>query len=345
MHCHSQATPPDVRHGWLLVGLIILLTSALFAFAGFSLLLTHHLRVTSLRQNQTKAIALAQAGIMQALFDVRFNTGGNGFFLGEYPVPSDTGVIGSYADDDVFVLGGEAADFLLTNMISGAWANAGICGGASNRQRLQAWTLRNVLLSSNPAPLPPDNLPHGMPVTITSLQISWQPDNGELVYRVDLMGNTADYNSCVGTPSGGVIPVNQSVAPNTQRTNRIWFSRRTTDAVPPSTQLMNFKDWIQVQFTVSNGSAVSTRRVRFLPTNPTASSANFTVKAVGEVRKGAFPFRVWRRLQAEYRVNPADPSNLQAAGRITTDAALLVNPPVPTANQRPGQKELTQQAP
>jgi len=184
--------------GWLLVGLIVLISAVILALVGITFYLTEHLRTTSLRQNQTRAVYLAQAGVMQAIYDFRFddNPGGpatdNGFRLGEYPVPTDTGVIGSYADDDVFILGGQAADFLLAAMIPATWTTDSICGGAKTRQILRNWTLRNVLLTASTSPTPPDNLPDGMPVVITGLQISWEPDNGERVYRVDLTGNAAD---------------------------------------------------------------------------------------------------------------------------------------------------------
>ena len=340
-HGPSRGTRASASsRGWLLIGLIVLISTVAIAFAAFTLLLTEHLRVASLRQNQTKAIYLAQAGIMQAIYDFRQTGGGVGFLLGEYPVPADTGTIGSYADDDVFILGGQAADFLLAAMIPATWATAGICGGALNRQVLQNWTLRNVLLTSSATPSPPDNLPHGMPVVINQLQITWSPDNGERVYRVDLMGTTANYTSCTGTPSGGIITVNQTVAPNSQGSNRIWFSRRTTENSPPSL-LMNNKSWIEIRCIMTDGSV---RRVRFLPATPTASSASFTIKSVGEVRKGAFPFSVWRRLQAEYRLNDSDTnvSDLQEVGKITADLAL---PALPSNEQRPGYLELSQKQP
>ena len=82
--------------GWLLVGLIILVSGVIVALAGASFLISGQLRVAALRQNQAKAIALAHAGIMQAIYDFRFNdpaVGGTdtGFRLGEYAVPADTG--------------------------------------------------------------------------------------------------------------------------------------------------------------------------------------------------------------------------------------------------------------
>lgn len=339
---HDLACTSDARHGWLLVGLIILLTSALFAFAGFSLLLTHHLRVTSLRQNQTKAITLAQAGIMRALYDFRFDgpggigVDGNNFRLGAYDaVPGDAGAPG-LADDDVFVLGGQAADFLLATMIPGTFATAGAGGacGSTARHRLQGWTLRNVLISNTP--------PDGMTISFSQMAVSWSPvvaGVGEGFVRIDLRGTGSDWTApaCAPQPLGTIVNLSaaQTITPASPSwgTNRIWFA-------PTSDMNATTKDWIELAFFMSDGSV---RRVRFLPSNTAASSANFTIKSYGEVRQGVFPFTVWRRLQAEYRMNPADPSNLQAVGRLTTDAALLVNPPVPTAYQRPGYKELTQQ--
>ena len=335
-------TPQVKRHphsGWLLAGLIVLVSAVILALAGVTFYLTEHLRSTSLRQNQTKAIYLAQAGVMQAVYDFRTTAGGNGFGLGEYPVPTDTGTIGSYADDDVFQLGGQAADFLLVSMIPGTWFPAGICGGSANRQRLQDWTMRNVLITDSTTPTPPDGLPDGLPLVIDTLQISWEPDNGERVFRVDLMGGSADYSDCAGTPSGGTIDVNQTVAPLTEGAiNRIWFSRRVSEP-----NLMSSKNWIQIRLTMTDGSV---RRVRFVPLNPTTSTANFTMKSLGRVRKGPFPFGVWRRLQAEYRLNDDDVTmDFQEVGNVTSDTALLLAPSAPASEQRPGYAELSQASP
>lgn len=337
------------RAGWLLPGLILLISAVLLALGAITVFLTQHLRLASLRQQQAKALYLAQSGVMQAIHDFRFDDSGisgtdNGFRLGEYAVPTDTGVIGSYADDDVFILGGQAADVLLVNMIAGGWATANICGSPSNRQRLQAWTIRNVLLTDSTAPTAPDNLPDGMLVVIDRLMISWNPDNGERVYRIDLLGNNNTvYNDCAGLASGQELNItNQTVAPSSEAVNRIWFSRRTTENSPP-TLLMTNKNWIDIRFIMTDNSV---RRVRFLPATPLASSVNFTVKSVGEVRKGPFPFQSWRRLQAEYRLDDADATpSLNGVGNITTDTALLTSPSAPLAEQRPGYQELSQKQP
>ena len=184
----------------------------ILALAGITFFLTEHLRITSLRQNQTKAIYLAQAGIMRAIYDFRYDdptiTGtDNGFQLGEYSV--QTGALGSFPNDDVFILSGVAADFLLAAMIPGTWTPGNMCPpNPNNRQILQNWTLRNVLLMNTP--------PDGLPVAIHQLQVSWQPNNGELVYRVDLMGTGADWSSCTGAASGDLITLtpDQTVAPS-----------------------------------------------------------------------------------------------------------------------------------
>jgi len=118
---------------------------------------------------------------------------------------------------------------------------------------------------------------------------------------------------------------------------------------------MNTKQWIELAFFMNDPPTNSVRRVRFIPTlasppqDARTSSANFTIKSVGEVRQGVFPFSVWRRIQAEYRLNDSDTnvSNLQdQPGKITTDGKLVVlTPAVPAADERPGYRELNQKTP
>jgi len=330
----------STRAGWLLVGLIVLISTVIIALASVTFFLTAHLRTTSLRQNQTKAIYLAQAGVMQAIYDFRFDDSliagtDTGFRLGEYR--ADTGAfgpIGSFPSNNVFILGGQAADFLLAAMIPTTFstpAAPGGCGGGT-RHRLDTWTLRNVLLSNTS--------PDGMPLSFNQMAVSWFPVvGGEGVIRVDLNGTSLDWPSSGCTPavSGTTVTLNatQTVSPNTLwGTNRIWFA--TTN--------MNTKTWIELAFFMSDG---STRRARYVPGSPLTSSASFTVKSVGEVRQGPFPFSVWRRLQAEYRLNDDDAnvSNLQEIGNITSDTALLISPAAPVASQRPGYQELNQRSP
>ncbi len=322
---HALASPG----GWLLVGLIVLISAVVLAMAGTTSLLTEHLRLINLRRHQTQAIYLAQAGIMQAIYDFRFDgpgsVDGQNIRLGEYPVPADTGAPGT-SDDDVFILGGEAADFLLIAMIPGSLAttNAGGSCGSVARHRLENWTLRNVLQSSTP--------PDGMPISFSQMAVSWNPVGpGEGPVRIDLGGSSADWRSagCAPVASGVPIPLpQQTIVPGAPfwGTNRVWFATTT----------MHTKTWIELAVTLSDGSI---RRARFLPANPTGSSASFTIKAVGEVRRGQFPFVAWRRLQAEYRLNDADPnvSNLQEIGRIASD-------PSPVG-ERPGFRELSRKQP
>lgn len=329
------------RGGWLLPALIVLLTIVSVTLLSATMLLGEHLRTISLRRHQVKAIALAQAGIMRAIYDFRFNAGGNGFVLGEYPVPADTGVIGSYTDDDVFILGGEPADFLLANFIPATLATAGAGGacGSASRHRVQDWNLRNVLLTADTTPTAPDGLPDGMPLRITQIVVTWDnPQPGEGPIRLDLQGTGADWTApaCAPVASGAAIPIplgQQTINPDTQwGTNRLWFA----------TPVMHTKAWIQLDFTVSNGSSSSIRRARYIPSVPpvfpSGSSGSFTIKSVGEVRRGGLPFVAWRRLQVEYRLNDDDASvSLQDIGNITSD-------PSPEAG-RPGYHELTWKTP
>ncbi|MBI3010069.1 MAG: hypothetical protein HYY57_03685, partial [Candidatus Omnitrophica bacterium] len=323
--------------GFLLIGLILLLSAVMLAFGGLVPFLGEQLRTTSLRQNQTKALYLAQSGIMQAIYDFRFDGPGgiddNDIRLGEYAVPSDLGAPGT-ADDDVFILGGEAADFLLAAMIPATFSTnsaGGACGG-SQRHRLQNWALRNVLQTNT--------LPTGMLMRFSQVAVSWEPAlPGEGLIRLDFNGTGADWISpgCAPVPSGSPpisIPAQTIPSSTIWGQNRMWFA--TTN--------MGSKDWIEIAFFMSDGSI---RRARYVPDPRTASSASFTIKAVGEVRRGAFPFTTWRRLQAEYRLNDNDTNvnNLQEIGNITTDTALQLNPAAPAANQRPGLQELSQRQP
>lgn len=111
--------------GWLLVGLIILISAVLVAMTGIALAMVQSQRVVSMRENDTEAAYLAQAGIMQELYNFRDGTG-----VGSVGVDQviDAGPTPGLGDDDVFVLGGKAADFLLANMISARVDRANLSG-------------------------------------------------------------------------------------------------------------------------------------------------------------------------------------------------------------------------
>ena len=324
------------RRGWLLVGLIVLISAVILALAGITFYLTEHLRSVSLRQNQTKAAYLAQAGIMQAIYDFRFNDGAiagsdNCFTAGEYN--ATTGAIGNFPNEDVFILGGKAADFLMANMIPGV-LNTGNLVGVGIRDRLQGWSVQNVLCA----------LPPGLTaVRIDWITVSWAnavAPPAEGVIRIEIPAGTRVWpqSGTASAPqaSGTRLDITNTTIPvNTARSGVIWF---TTNGVMTdgSTKLP-----IDVTFEMSDHNQPtpipphwSLRMGRHTPqANLAGRSGSFTVKSVGEVRKGAFPFSVWRRVQAEYRLNDADGvTDRQEIGTITTD-------PSPAAN-RPGFKEL-----
>ena len=269
------------QDGWLLVGLIVLLSGVFIAMAGIALALGQSRQVISVRVNDTKAANLAQAGIMQALYDFR---NGTGVALGEGP-PVDPGPAAGTSDDNVFILGGQMADVFLANLKSTAFQGASICS-LTQRDRMQDWRVRNVLASG------------GTSAVLNTIQVSWSLDLGEKILRIDLDGTAADWrdSTCVGVPSGTVIdltslPVSQRTIAPTQvwSTNRIWFN---------STNVMANKAWINITFTLSDGTV---RTAHYEPL-VRSRSADFTIKSVGEVRKGAFPFVTWRRIQTEYRL-------------------------------------------
>ena len=322
----SERVRPAACGGWLLVGLIALLSLAILALAGFTFVLTEHLKLTSLQENRARAVSLAQAGVMQAVYEFRQS---QGVRLGDYDVDDPSNPTPG-PNTDLFTLGGKAADFLLVNFLSPGWSRARECN-LNNRDRLQSWPIWNVLQSNVE--------PGGLPVAVSRMVVSWTPNGGERVVRVDLGAATAWLN-CAGAVSGQEITLSSPVVvpplplrTNDWNTNRLWFSSVN--------QEMRSKTAIDVTFIMtdhvasSNPLEASRRLVRYTPNTPALSSASFTVKSTGTVRKGVFPFVAWRRLQAEYRI--ASSSSLTQPGAITPD-------PLPAAD-RPGWRELNRAQP
>jgi len=148
--------------GWLLVGLIVILSSVFLAMGGIAVALAESRRTISLRENDTEAAYLAQAGVMHGLYQFR-----------QIPEPAPQGIqLGTYSiedlsrppgdpTDDVFILRGKAADFLLAVM-----TNATVT--TNPRDRLRDWTLRNVLRTEDTMSQDP---PEGMPLTILEQRV------------------------------------------------------------------------------------------------------------------------------------------------------------------------------
>lgn len=313
--------PPRSTGGWLLVGLIILLTAVLIGLGGMTLLLTSHLKHVSLRQNYTKAAYLAHAGYMTSVYNFRFDDGAvagtdNCYGFGEVAVPADLGTAGK-ADDDVFIIGGNAADVLMANFIPGRLQTANL-PGTGTRDRLDNWTVQNVNCAAASA------------VRIDWITVTWANPGAERVIRIDIPAGTSIWTA------GGVIPpagsgtaidvTNTTIPANTARTGILWFSTNGT-VTNASTRLP-----INVAFQLSDQSSVipgdrnwSTRIGRYTPpTNLAGRSGSFTVKSQGIVRRGAFPFSVWRRFQEEYRLNDDDTTtNRQEIGNRTGDPSPL----------------------
>ncbi len=298
---HALTSRSDSQGGWMLVGFIVILSSVVVAMAGVSLVLAESRRAISVRQNDTEAISLAQAGVMQALYDVRNGTGISPGIALTTPQTIDAGPLPGQSDDDVFILGGKAADFLLANMIPATVDRANL-SGVGQRDRLRNWRLRNVL--GIPSPI----------LQITQMTVSWNSPGSEGVIRIEINGARVWPTSGTASapqPSGTLIDiVDVTIPQNTERTgNTIWFS---------TNNVMQDKSFIDVAFRMSDHVAsanpldASIRVARYTPAVGTRS-ASFTIKSVGEVRKGAFPFVTWRRLQAEYRLSSTtitDPGNL-----------------------------------
>ncbi len=308
--------------GWLLVGLIVILSAVFLAMAGVALALAQSRQLLSVRENDTEAVYLAQAGVMQALFDFRDpGNGGNGFALGQYIVDDGPGT-----QDDIFILGGKAADFLLANMISSVVDQGNLAG--QPRDRLRDWRMRNVLITAAPV------------VRITHMSVAWENPTvpfGVGVIRIEL--NNTKVWPVVGQistpqPSGTLLNIiDHTIPANTVRVrNTIWFS---------TTNIMSAKAFIDVTFRMSDHVAsgnpldASIRTAHYTQQTSTRS-ADFTIKSVGQVQKGAFPFVTWRRIQAEYRIcgSATVPTNCDTSPEELTNTGKLLT-----------YRELTQKSP
>ncbi len=271
--------------GWLLVGLIILVTAAGIGLAGATLFLTSHQRATSLRALQTRAYYLAQAGVMQAVYDFRELAGGTGYTLGQVIVDDNP----ASADDDVFVLEAVGSDGLLVNLKPGTLpAATTIC--AASRSRLTGWRLRSVLLSASPA------------TTIDRVAVDWAPVlAGETVIRIDLGGAQrwplpAGTCSSVGPNVFADLVPNYAIAPGAvvAGANTIWFSTTGFRAGGGTTT----KTFIDLKFQLLDGSV---RVARFV--NAVGSRASsFSLTTVGRAGRGPMPFASCRRARVEYRI-------------------------------------------
>ena len=282
------------------MGLILLVSVVFVALAGVSLAMGQSRRLLSLRQNAVRAGYLAQAGIMRALYDIRLD---DGIRLAEYVV--DPGPAPGSSDDDVFLLSGTAADFLLVNMLPATVDQGDPPGGVKKVDRLDKWELYNVLHDNSP--------PDGLPLVVTHVTVSWaSPQAGEGVIRIELKDKTVwppSGQTGPPQPSGTELDVtavkvqDRTIPPGKWRTkNTIWFS--TED-------VMEGKAFIDIALRMSDdvaGGDPAERSVRVAryAAAAAARSAEFTVKATGETRRGTFPFVVWRRLAADYRITHKD---------------------------------------
>ena len=268
------------QDGWLLVGLIVVLSSAFIAIGGVSLALAESRRVLSLRENEIEAISLAQAGVMQALYDVRRMTSvDGGVVLREYNVDNPSGPPPG-SNDDAFILGGQAADFLVANMKGLLFRDTNACGNSGSRVE---WRMMNVLASDTP--------PTGLPLVVDRVVVTWSPDQGERVVLF-YIGARRSWENCAGVSNGEEIDL-----------TNVTFPPRTITRPGANVMIFNSRmqntSWIDIAFRMTDGSV----RASHYESNVANRSADVTIKSVGEVRRGSFPFVSWRRLQAEYRLS------------------------------------------
>jgi hypothetical protein len=272
--------------GWLLVGFIIVLTFVFVVLAGVVFFLSEHRKILSHHLNQARAVYLAQAGIMHALYEFRRN---EGIERKAYSLANPAGPAPG-ASEDAFTIGGKDGDFLLANMIPAAILRIAVI----RTDLLHSWTLRNALRNDQ--------------ITITHMRVSWNPvPKGQGVRRI-LLGNTKVY-PCGGgfwssnpAQSGQLIDLGVckfDIDPNTEVGDNIVFIRSQNGMGNAS---------IDVEFRLSDHVAsanpldASLSVGHYFPPGGATRSADIVLKSVGEVRSRSFPFVTWRRLRAQYRM-------------------------------------------
>ncbi len=277
------------------------MTVVVVALSAAAAFLAEHSRVVSLQHAQTKAAYLAHAGIMQAVYDFR---AGLGVERRAYAVSNPSAAPGP--TDDAFVLAGPDADFLLVNTLDPLWdtPSTSVCG-AGRRDRFRRWRLWNVLRNNS--------------VVIQQLVVSWTPNSGERVLRVDLGGSrvwedcTPDATGQPGAGSGEPIVLSPNVTVPARAAwtgvsqNALWFNTRNgvMPAKGPALQ-------VDLVFTLADQSS---RAAHYAAGDPSARSAEFTIRSTGEVRQEVFPGGVWRRFQMDYRMSSA--SSVTQPGALT----------------------------
>ena len=277
------------RSGWTLVALIVLLAVALIALAGVGSGVAEGMRGGLLNVNQTKAVYLAYAGVMDAIRSYQTSSGGRAYALGEFPVVAPT---------EVFIrpLTSPQRDVLLVDL-----SPASLRYDAPTQARLINWRLRNV------GPASPG-------VTMTKMVVSWTQTSiaqqtSEWVTQVNF-GPLLPSCTWTGTArSGEEIDIPDCALSNNNLigSTQLFFNRGDIALRLPMT--------VTIRFIMSDATAPSgcvgappaseaeplletcQRTARFVRGGPNVGL--FTVRSVGEVREP--PFTARRSVRAEYR--------------------------------------------
>ncbi|MBI3011172.1 MAG: hypothetical protein HYY58_01590 [Candidatus Omnitrophica bacterium] len=277
------------RSGWTLVALIVLLAVALITLAGIGSGVAEGMRGGLLNVNQTKAVYLAYAGVMDAIASYQAARGGNAYTLGEVPV---------VAPSEVFIrpLTSPQRDFLLVDM-----SPASLRYDSPTQARLINWRLRNV------GPASPG-------VTMTKLVVAWtqtsiSQEKSEWVTQVSF-GPLLPSCTWTGKARSGEeidIPDCALSTNNLIGSTQMFFNRGDIALRLPMTVTIRF---IMGDATAPSGCVGAPpaseadpllencqRTAQFVSGGPRVGL--FTVRSIGEVREP--PFTARRSVRAEYR--------------------------------------------
>lgn len=290
--------------GLALVTLIVLLAVALIATAGITSAVVEGMQATFVQRNLTKAMYLAQAGVMDAVESYQ-STGPSGwsdaFRLGPFLVPGGP-------SNERFIRSGPQRDFLFADMRSAQFTRR--LNGAQST--FDDWRLQRVLQ-------PPSTSPTSL--WISRIKVFWSGAPTARVTKLIINANVTI--SCPG-PAGSfcldglsrasgdpidITPPFELTGNAVLANNHIWFNTNLQPAGvrPASVTLVFYMSDSTCDEVTSSAIAFDQlpvprledcQRMARWRNDATIRDAHFTVRATGEV--DAAPFLTRRYLRAEY---------------------------------------------
>lgn len=253
------------KKGLALIAAIMLIVFVSIAALGVTTFIVQWFQQLSIDQISAKCLYLAQAGIQDAIYEVRST----------YLNPATT--YGSYTTGltvvdpgETYRRGGTAADFLMVNTAGATW----------NSPTLSGIRLQKATSSAMPA------------VTIDSINICWTKSSDTIrnVNRVTIGGTNYTVNVAPSVCPGGLANITDRTLKNT---SFVAFAIRWSGSITLTD--------VVVQFNMTDGSSKTVDlwdgNLPILPPN----NCLFTIKSTGKVSGS----NMFRTIKADYNLTPA----------------------------------------